>query len=981
MTPPKLDEAAIFNVARQITSEDTRREYLDQACRDDRYLRARVEALLRVHDEDRSFLQRPAEGVPASPEPRVREGPGTQIGPYKLLQQIGEGGFGTVFMAEQQQPIRRLVALKIVKPGMDTRHVVARFEAERQALALMDHPNIARVLDVGATVSGLPYFVMELVKGVPITRYCDEHRLTPQERLRLFAGVCQAVHHAHQKGIIHRDLKPTNVLIAAYDGKPVPKLIDFGVAKALGQSLTERTLVTGFGNLVGTLEYMSPEQAEFNALDVDTRADIYGLGVLLYELLTGTTPLTHARLKESVMSEALRLIREEDPPKPSLRLSESKESLSSISAQRKLEPAQLTKEVRGDLDWIVMKCLEKDRNRRYDTAGALATELERYLRDEPVEACPPSVWYRSRKLARRHRMALGAAALVLFFIGLLGIGAGWAIRDRAARSASLRQEVGSALEEAQTLAERDKLSEAVSAVKRAEALLAGVDGNADLHEGVRQWRSDLDMARRLEEIRLEGAAVKDENFDNAAADPAYRKALRDYGLDLDVQDPEAVAERIRASSIKNHLLASLDDWMWQGPKPGRPGMAGLTSIARAVDADPWRDKLRDALQRRDGAFLESLAREKQVQTLPPASQLHLAKALAALDKRAPAIEVLRQAQRRHEGDFWINHELGRYLCVATPARSREAVGFFRAALALRPGNPGVHLNLGAALLSQDSAEAEAEFRAALQLKPDYADARNNLGRALLAQGKTREAIAEFHEALRLKADLAEALVNLGAALGRQRQFDEAIAKLKEAIHLKPNFATAHWYLGDALLNQRQFDEAIGEYQEAIRCNPNVATTHLNLGTALWRRDRHEEAMAEYRQAIRLEPGNALAHYNLGFLLYGQKRLDEALAEYKETVAIDPKHAQAHFGMGNAFRDQGRIDDAIAEYRKAIHLKPDFANAHYNLGVAFQKQGDLEQAAACYREAVRLMPALNQARSDLQNVEKLLKTRTPKAPGS
>src|SRR4029077_2573713 len=260
---------------------------------------------------------------------------------------------------QQTEPVRRLVAVKLIKAGMDSRHVIARFEAERQALALMDHAHIARVLDAGTTSAGRPYFVMDLVKGVPITRYCDEHHLTPRQRLELFLPVCQAVQHAHQKGIIHRDLKPSNVLVAAYDGQPVPKVIVVGVAKALGEQLTERTLVTGFGGIIGTLEYMSPEQAEFNARDVDTRADIYSLGVLLYELLTGTTPLTHERLKRTEMTEALRLIREEDPPKPSARLSGSTVTLLSVSAQRKLEPAFLISEVRGELDWIVMKALDK----------------------------------------------------------------------------------------------------------------------------------------------------------------------------------------------------------------------------------------------------------------------------------------------------------------------------------------------------------------------------------------------------------------------------------------------------------------------------------------------------------------------------------------------------------------------------------------------------------------------------------------------
>jgi serine/threonine protein kinase len=300
---------------------------------------------------------------------------------------------GAVWMAEQREPVQRKVAVKIIKAGMDTRQVVARFEAERQALALMDHHNIAKVLDAGATSNGRPYFVMELVKGTPITRYCDEHCLTPRKRLELFLPVCQAIQHAHTKGIIHRDVKPANVLVAPYDGQPVPKVIDFGVAKAVGQRLTERTLFTGFGAVVGTLEYMSPEQAELNNQDIDTRSDIYALGVLLYELLTSTTPLTHKRLKEAAFTETLRLIREEEPPKPSTRLSDSKESLPSISRQRHMEPAKLTKLVRGELDWIVMKALEKNRNRRYETANSLASVVQLFVIWDEVKSFLQSVCF------------------------------------------------------------------------------------------------------------------------------------------------------------------------------------------------------------------------------------------------------------------------------------------------------------------------------------------------------------------------------------------------------------------------------------------------------------------------------------------------------------------------------------------------------------------------------------------------------------
>jgi WD40 repeat protein/serine/threonine protein kinase len=407
-----MDEHELFAAALEIDGRDERSAYLDQACGVDAMLRGRVEALLRAHEQAGSFLAAPPAAGPATLEAsRPTEGPGTVVGPYKILQRIGEGGMGAVYMAEQVVPVRRLVALKVIKAGMDTRLVLARFGAERQALALMDHPNIARVLDAGATETGRPYFVMELVKGVPITRYCDDRRLTLRERLELFVPVCQAVQHAHQKGIIHRDLKPSNILVAQYDSHPVPKVIDFGVAKATGQRLTDQTLYTEFGSVVGTLEYMSPEQAELNQLDIDTRSDVYSLGAILYELLTGSTPLARERLRSGAFVEMLRIIREEDSPLPSARLS-TMEELPSIAARRQIEPRRLSALLRGELDWIVMKALEKDRNRRYETANGLAADLRRYLDDEPVTACPPSAWYRFRKFARRNRAALVTASIV-----------------------------------------------------------------------------------------------------------------------------------------------------------------------------------------------------------------------------------------------------------------------------------------------------------------------------------------------------------------------------------------------------------------------------------------------------------------------------------------------------------------------------------------------------------------------------------------
>jgi serine/threonine protein kinase/WD40 repeat protein len=434
-----MNERNIFNGAMDIEDPIERSAYLDRACADDPALRQRIAALMNAHKPASSFLEHPLGGQVATLDlPPIAELPGAVIGSYRLLQQIGEGGMGVVYMAEQTEPVRRRVALKIIKPGMDSHQVIARFEAERQALAMMDHQNIARVLDAGTTASGRPYFVMELVNGVPMTRYCDENKLTPRERLELFIPVCQAVQHAHQKGIIHRDLKPSNVMVTLYDGKPAPKIIDFGVAKATEQRLTERTLFTQYGTIVGTLEYMAPEQAEMSALGVDTRSDVYSLGVLLYELLTGTTPLERRRLRGAALGEMIRLIREEEPPRPSARISTSGQALAVISQQRGTEATKLSQVMRGELDWIVMKALEKDRTRRYDSASGLARDLQHYLADEAVEACSPTLGYRVRKFARKHKAGLtAAAAFALLLLAGIAVSSWQAVRATRAEDQAI----------------------------------------------------------------------------------------------------------------------------------------------------------------------------------------------------------------------------------------------------------------------------------------------------------------------------------------------------------------------------------------------------------------------------------------------------------------------------------------------------------------------------------------------------------------
>ncbi|MGI8980660.1 MAG: tetratricopeptide repeat protein [Pirellulaceae bacterium] len=534
-----MREEQIFHQALE-QAADQRAVFLDSACGADVELRERVAVLLRAQASPGSFLQSPAPGVGISPtiDQPLAEKPGTQIGPYKLLQQIGEGGMGVVYMAEQSEPVQRKVALKVIKPGMDSRQVIARFEAERQALAMMDHVNIARVLDAGTTGvrcqdsgvrnqesagltpdpclltpgSGRPYFVMELVKGVPITQYCDEHHLTPRQRLELLLPVCQAIQHAHQKGIIHRDIKPTNILVAEYDQQVVPKVIDFGVAKATSQPLTEKTMFTGFGQLVGTLEYMSPEQAKLNQLDIDTRSDIYSLGVLMYELLTGGTPFDKVRLRSAGWDEMLRIIREEEPLKPSTKLSCS-ETLPSVAANRSMERSRLSRTIRGELDWIVMKALEKDRNRRYETATGFARDLQRYLANEPVQACPPSAGYRLRKFVRRNRGPVLAASLVLLAL-MAGIsGTTWGmIRAEQARRDAVAAQAAEAERAAGERRAKEEAQRRLAQLETGTEILASLFQDLDpiVAEKAGVTSRNL-LSRRLGEVapQLEGEAVGD----------------------------------------------------------------------------------------------------------------------------------------------------------------------------------------------------------------------------------------------------------------------------------------------------------------------------------------------------------------------------------------------------------------------------------------------------------------------------------------
>jgi serine/threonine-protein kinase len=993
---------SIFFAALERAPAAQRAAFLDEACAGDEGLRRRVERLLAAHPQVGDFLERPvAEGAelaafapatnPSAPAPadqRPSEAPGAVLGPYRLLEPLGEGGFGIVYRAEQQQPVRRRVALKVLRPGMEGRPVIARFEAERQALALMDHPNIARVLDAGEAAPAYlggpprPYFVMELVEGVPLTEFCDRERLTPRERLELFLSVCRAVQHAHQKGIIHRDIKPSNVLANRQDGVAVVKVIDFGIAKALQQRLTDKTLVTGVAQVVGTPLYMSPEQAEPGAVDIDTRTDIYSLGVLLYELLTGTTPFDRERLRGASLDELRRIICEEEAPRPSARVSTLGPAAATLSEQRRTDPRQLGQLLRGELDWVVMKCLEKDRSRRYETADALAKDVARYLADEPVEACPPSASYRLGKFLRKHRRQLITAAAFLSLVAAGGLLAGWqavreaeAERDRALEQARRTAAVRDTLDRVRALREDarkeqdpGRWAKAREQAQRALALVESGPADAALAAQVKQVQDELDdeekdrrLVADLEAARLaQGETVFGQNrFALERAIPRYRKALRAYGLPVGEGDPAAAAARLRGRppEVRQALSAVLDEWLDLTANPAsqvrEPHLGWLRALAAArLDGGQMRELRaagRDPDPARRRVALERLARAPDLSRWPPAKVVWLARRLLAAQATPSAVRLLRRAWRQYPGDFWVNEILGLVVKDTEPQRWAEAVRHLTAAVALRPNSPGAHLNLGRALEAGGQLdEAITCFHQAIALDPNYAAAHNNLGMALYAKGRLDEAIARYRKAIALDPNYAPAHNNLGKALADQGEVDEAIARYRQAIALDPKYALAHVNLGLALAGKGRLDEAIACYRRAIALDPKFVGAYYSLAGPLYAKGRVDEAIAYCRQAIALDPKNARAHVNLGMALAGKGQGDEAVACFRRAVELAPMFAPAHFHLGRALYGKGRVDEAIACYRRAIATDPKFAEAHCNLGGALLGKGDFRAALASNR---------------------------------
>jgi serine/threonine protein kinase len=871
-------------------SPTDRDAFLDKACGSDQPLRKRLTELLAAHARAGGFLNSPVATCAFTVEPPPGETPGTVIGAYKLIEQIGEGGFGVVFLAEQQRPVRRKVALKVVKPGMDTRQVVARFEAERQALAMMDHPNIARVLDGGATDSGRPYFVMDLVRGLPITEYCDQNQLSAPKRLELFISVCRAVQHAHQKGIIHRDLKPSNVLVTLHDGTPTVKVIDFGIAKSLGQQLTEKTLVTGFAQMVGTPLYMSPEQAEQSGEDMDTRSDIYSLGVLLYELLTGTTPFEKQRLNKVGYDEMRRIIREVDPPKPSTRLSTLGKAATTISQQRQSDPRCLSQLFRGELDWIVMKSLEKDRNRRYESASALAADVQRHLSDEPVMARPPSNRYRLGKfLRKRRRRVLTAAALIFAALGAV-FGIAYLAQNEAQRLANIEQRAREALAGARTAIQAGDLKLAQQRVAEAAALLKGESQSlaalstetGRLRDEVESRQAEQNQFSRFLKLATD-AQDKMSSSGRAGGDIVAKEALDLYGV---LGTPDWLArldnsyltakqkEQVRETAYVT--LVSLADWCVRWDREAHNVKQiewGLDLLQRAqsfheptkafffVSSECHKRRNNGAEAEKDmQRYLAAPARTAWDYYLPG----HTAGWEGNLKEAIRCYELARRLQPDH---FYSTYFLAMRLRMPEIDRVPEAVQLFSGCIALRPDDIPSYIFLGLCHMQLGLiAEAEADFTGAIAAAKTGADRLHALNQRIgmyrqygfteKAREDIQRVIEHWRKIIKLATDDAEAHCRLGQALQSQGKFTDGLVSIKYGHELgskKPGWSlpSAEW-VRDAEQRVR-LDAKLARVMKGEE-QPSDAAERINLAKLCVKHYQFYAAAARfYGDALSLDP--------------------------------------------------------------------------------------------------------------------------------
>jgi serine/threonine protein kinase/Tfp pilus assembly protein PilF len=912
--------------------------------------------------------------------------PAGPLGDFQIVREVGRGGMGIVYEAVQVSLGRR-VALKVLPfaAALDTKQL-QRFKNEAQAAAGLHHQHIVPVYAVGCE-RGMHFYAMQFIDGQTLAQTIADCRLriadskeravapagveptgpythepadesairNPQSAMehrtavavstepsvrsaaffrtvaRLGVQAAEALEHAHQLGVVHRDIKPANLLV---DGRGNLWVTDFGLAHCQSQQGLTMT-----GDLVGTLRYMSPEQALANRALVDHRTDVYSLGATLYELLT-LEPAFPGRDRQ----ELLRQIAFEEP-RP---------------------PRSLNRAVPAELETIVLKAMEKDPAERYATAQELADDLERWLKDEPIRARRPTLFQRGRKWARRHAAVVWSVTVCLLVaLVLTGAGLGWMAGERAARRDRMVEAFDAALEEGVAFLQAGDVPRARAAVQRATGLLTGAGGDQVLQQRLDRVQADLEMATELEAARLEKTQVKDGHFDAVQAEPLYARAFRKYNLPVLQLDADEAVRRIAASPIREQLLVALTDWSRLRPDPAEQKQ--FWAILHAADDDPWRLQVYGAVERNDLPGIKRLFQEPKALEQPPERLVIAGDYLAGHDLGA-AVDFLRKAQQRHPDDFWINNQLGFYLGQLKPPRPGQALAFYRAALALRPENPGAHINVGLTLNDLgDFAGAEAEYREAIRLMPEYAEAHNDLGALLCDHTHDYEGAArEFRLALDHKPDRAPWHVNLGKALRGQHKLAEAEAEYRTAIGLQPRSAAAHDGLGNVFKDGGLTDQAIAEHKLAIKIDAKFAGAHYNLGLALCAKGEQDYAEArerakgefdgairEFRRALDLGKRDAATHTDHGNALFMAGRLDDACAEFRLAIGIEPDFYRAHIGLGNVLKGKGRVDDAIVEYRKAIQLKPDEPIAHNDLASALLLQSRLDEASAEYQELIRL----------------------------
>jgi eukaryotic-like serine/threonine-protein kinase len=885
---------------------------------------------------------------------------------YEVLGHRGAGNMGDVYQA-RQVALDRPVAVKRIKKRLHTDvDARERFRAEAKAMARLEHPGIVPVYDLAQDADGQPCYAMRYIDGETLRdaigrfhqaekpgRDPGERRLALRQLLSQFVVVCNTLAYAHSRKVIHRDVKPGNIMLGQYGETLV---VDWGLAKLIAgaeaePATAEEVVVpdsdtgraagrTQPGQAVGTPAYMSPEQAAGLLDRVGPASDIYGLGATLYALLTGQPPIQGSSLQE-ILEKAGR--------------------------GDFVSPRQLKRGIPRALEAICLKAMAFAPEERYATALELAAEVEHWLAGEPVRAYPDPWTTRARRWVKRHRLPVTAVAAAVLAAVVLGGGA-WLRQVQAEAATAL--EVQQTRTKAEQLYQEGKVSGALAAARRAEALLEKGGGTEALRQQVKQLLADLTMADQLVEIRLPQAELRPDGggFDIRKADPEFAALFKDNQLDVDSLAPEEAAARIRKRLIKDRLVAALDYWAEVRRRTGKGEAARwqrLLQVARLADPDPWRNRIRDALERRNVKALLELAESDKAAFLPAPTLLLLGIMLREREQTLAAEKLLRQAQAQHRADFWLNHELAVCCSKMKPPKTDDQVRFLTAALALRSQSAVVHSNLGNALVKKGQLdEAVAAYRQAIRLQKDFAVAHFNLGVALRDKGQLDEAIAAYRQAIRLKKHFPEAHSNLGNALRAKGQLDEAIAACREAIRLKQDYPEAHNNLGNALTAKGDLDGAIACYREAIRLKKDFPEAHCNLGRTLLQKGQLDEAIAAYREAIRLKKDYAEAHYNLGITLEKKGQLDEAVAACREAIRLKQDYPEAHSNLGVALAAKGRLDEAIAAYREAIRLKKDYPEAHSNLGVALAHKGQRDEAVAAFRQAIRLKQDYPEAHNNL-----------------